>query len=274
MPYSLVINLLPREPIQTGYLEGRHLHALFLSIVNAVDPTLAGQLHSENKDKAFTLSPLQTQSQGGSLQTSHSRAVPAGTPCWWRIGLLDEALFSKLTQLWLNLNPRHAWHLGAANLEIASVLATRQSTQPWANSQPYSELFEQASEQERYLSLRFFTPTCFRQNDYDSALPTADLVFGSLLKRWQKYSAVPIPWELIELVRKQVFPCRFDLQTQRVADLRSKFIGCLGTVTYEILGSVSVEQIRRLNALADFALYAGVGRKTPMGMGMVRRIHP
>jgi CRISPR-associated endoribonuclease Cas6 len=27
-----------------------------------------------------------------------------------------------------------------------------------------------------------------------------------------------------------------------------------------------------MNVLADFALYAGVGRKTTMGMGMVRRI--
>lgn len=272
MPYSLVVNFLPREAIQPGYLEGRHLHALFLSMVNAMDSALAGQLHRETKDKAFTLSPLQIQSPGGLIQASHSRAIPAGTPCWWRIGLLDEALFGKLTQLWLNLNPQHAWHLGAANLEICSVLATPQSPQPWANTQPYSELFEQAFEEERYLSLRFFTPTCFRQNDYDSALPTADLVFGSLLKRWQKYSTVPIPSELIERVRKQVFPCRFELRTQRVADQRSKFIGCLGTVTYEILGQVPTEQIRQLNVLADFALYAGVGRKTPMGMGMTRRI--
>ena len=32
------------------------------------------------------------------------------------------------------------------------------------------------------------------------------------------------------------------------------------------------ETIQQINTLADFALYAGVGRKTPMGMGMVRRI--
>ncbi|MCU0532618.1 MAG: CRISPR system precrRNA processing endoribonuclease RAMP protein Cas6 [Hydrococcus sp. Prado102] len=30
-------------------------------------------------------------------------------------------------------------------------------------------------------------------------------------------------------------------------------------------------QIQQLNALADFALYCGIGRKTTMGMGMVRR---
>ncbi|AGY58209.1 CRISPR-associated endoribonuclease Cas6 [Gloeobacter kilaueensis] len=272
MPYSLVVNLLPREPIQPGYLEGRHLHALFLSMVNAVAPDLATHLHSDTRDKAFALSPLQTRSPDEALQTFHTRPIPAGTSCWWRIGLLDEALFSQLTQLWLNLNPRHAWHLGAANLEIASILATAQSPQPWANSQTYSALFESASAEERYLSLRFCTPTCFRQNDYDTALPTAELVFGSLLKRWQKYSPIAIPWEVIELVRRQVFPCRFAVETRRVADQRSKFIGCIGTITYEILGQVSPDLIRQINALADFALYAGVGRKTTMGMGMARRI--
>jgi CRISPR-associated endoribonuclease Cas6 len=29
--------------------------------------------------------------------------------------------------------------------------------------------------------------------------------------------------------------------------------------------------IKQINTLADYALYAGVGRKTPMGMGMLRR---
>jgi CRISPR-associated endoribonuclease Cas6 len=274
MPYSLVVNLLPCEPIQPGYLEGRHLHALFLSMVNAVAPDLATHLHGEGRDKAFALSPLQTRPPSEALQTIHSRPIPAGTPCWWRIGLLNEDLFGQLTRLWLNLNPRRAWHLGAANLEIASVLATPQSPQPWASSQTYSELLERASSEERHLSLRLCTPTCFRQNDYDTALPTAELVFGSLWKRWQKYSPVAIPWELTELVRKQVFPCRFDVETRRVADQRSKFIGCVGTVTYEILGQVTSEQIRQLNALTDFALYAGIGRKTTMGMGMARRIHP
>jgi CRISPR-associated endoribonuclease Cas6 len=38
------------------------------------------------------------------------------------------------------------------------------------------------------------------------------------------------------------------------------------------MGDVAPLQIKQLNALTDFALYAGVGRKTPMGMGMTRRL--
>jgi CRISPR-associated endoribonuclease Cas6 len=46
----------------------------------------------------------------------------------------------------------------------------------------------------------------------------------------------------------------------------------LGQVNYRILGDVEPMQIKQINALADFALYAGVGRKTTMGMGMLRRL--
>lgn len=43
-------------------------------------------------------------------------------------------------------------------------------------------------------------------------------------------------------------------------------------MNFRILGDVDPMVIKQINTLADFALYSGVGRKTPMGMGMVRRI--
>ena len=49
-------------------------------------------------------------------------------------------------------------------------------------------------------------------------------------------------------------------------------MGCVGRVTFQILGTVEPTTIKQLNTLADFALYAGVGRKTPMGMGVTRRV--
>jgi CRISPR-associated endoribonuclease Cas6 len=45
----------------------------------------------------------------------------------------------------------------------------------------------------------------------------------------------------------------------------------VGTISYRILGEIDPLSIRQINVLADFALNAGVGRKTPMGMGMMRR---
>ncbi|MGK7875586.1 MAG: CRISPR-associated endoribonuclease Cas6 [Xenococcaceae cyanobacterium] len=271
MPHSLVLNLLPQSPIPTGYLSGRHLHALFLNLVSYVDRELGDRLHHQASNKAFTLSPLQTSSvQRGihTLQWQQQRPIPAGTPCWWRISLLDDALFGNLTKLWLNLNPAHPWHLGPADLQITSILGTPQSTQPWANTCSYQQLYQQASESDRLLTFSFATPTAFRQGKYDSALPGRETVFNSLLNRWNQYSSIEFPKTLFEAI----FPSFFNIWTEFYTDDRSKFIGCVGEISFRILGDVEPLQIKQINTLADFALYSGVGRKTTMGLGMVRRL--
>lgn len=271
MPHSLILNLQPRSPISPGYLTGKHLHALFLTVVSSVDQELGDRLHGQTTQKAFTLSPLQVSgrpSRGHLLQWEHPRPIPAGTSCWWRISLLDDALFGHLTPLWLNLNPSHAWHLGSADLVITSVLGTPQSTQPWADFSSYAQLYEQAPDDTRQITFTFSTPATFRQGKYDSALPTRECVFNSLLHRWNRHSGIPFP----ETLAEYLFPSFFDIQTELVNHPDGKWAGCVGTISYRILGEISAEAIKQINTLADFALYSGVGRKTPMGMGMMRRV--
>ena len=274
MPHSLVLNLLPQADIPVGYLSGRHLHALFLTLVSSVDQDLGDRLHAGDGVRSFSLSPLQVLGNRGqgtgyreTLQVQHKRSIAAGQSCWWRISLLDDALFGHLSKLWLNLNPHQAWHLGSADLLITSILGTPQSTQPWANFSGYSQLYEQASDSDRELRFRFYTPTAFRKGQFDTSMPTQENVFSSLLKRWNEFSGMEFPEKLIE----PIFPSYFDIQTEIVQDSRSKFIGCTGSVTYRILGQADAEMIKQINCLANFALYAGVGRKTTMGMGMVRK---
>ena len=277
MPHSLVLNLLPESPIPPQFLTGRHLHALFLTLVSSVDTQLGDYLHESKADKAFTLSPLQVvsrqksgvRSHNHTLEWEHTKPIPTGTPCWWRISLLDDTLFGKLTQLWLNLNPQQPWHLGSADLHITSILGTPQSTQPWANAISYAQLYEEAKMSDRQINFSFCTPTASRQNQYDCALPTRELIFNSLVKRWNQYSPIQLSQSLVE----PLFPSFFDIRTEMVADSRSKFIGCVGAMNFRIMGDVDSLTIKQINALADFALYSGVGRKTPMGMGMVRRLN-
>ncbi|BAY41311.1 CRISPR-associated protein Cas6 (plasmid) [Nostoc sp. NIES-2111] len=272
MPHSLVLNLVPQSPIYPEFLTGRHLHALFLTLVSSVDQALGDYLHSAKADKAFTLSPLQIQRQQKpnyhSLQFIHQRPISAGTACWWRVSLLDDTLFSQLTPLWLNLNPKHAWHLGSADLHITSIQGTPQSTQLWANACTYEQLYEQASDRERNLDFTLATPVSFRQGGYDNVLPTKDSVFNSLLSRWNKYSGI----EIGSLAIESVYPSAFNINTEVLTNYESKFIGCVGRMGYRILGDVEPLAIKQMNTLANFALYAGLGRKTTMGMGMARRV--
>ncbi|MCU0547554.1 MAG: CRISPR-associated endoribonuclease Cas6 [Oscillatoriaceae cyanobacterium Prado104] len=272
MPHSLILNLIPLAPIPPGYLTGRHLHALFLTLVSSVDPKLGDYLHDAAADKAFTLSPLQTKKcpfkKHHSLQWEHEKPIPEHTFCWWRITLLDDSLFGKLTQLWLNLNPSKPWHLGPADLSIANILGTPQTNQPWANACDYSQLYRQASETNRSIAFSFATPTSFRQGKFDTVLPTKESVFNSLLSRWNKYSGI----EISPLSTEALYPSFVNIKTEVTSNYHSSFIGVVGEVTYRILGDVEPLVIKQINALADFAIYCGLGRKTPMGMGMVRRL--
>ncbi|MGK7924301.1 MAG: CRISPR-associated endoribonuclease Cas6 [Spirulina sp.] len=276
MPHSLVLNLVPQTTIYPNFLTGRHYHALFLTLVTAVDRNLGDRLHQDTSNKAFTLSPLQVvggkplKKQGKPptrLQWQQSRAIAAGTPCWWRVSLLDDTLFGRLTSLWLQLDLDKPWRLGSADLHLTSILGTPQPAQPWANASSYLQLYEGASDRDRALTFCFATPTAFRQGRQDTAMPTPDLIFRSLLRRWNLYSPMTFP----ELPLESLFPSSFEIRTECVADSRSKFIGCTGSVTYKLFGDIPAEQIKQFNTLADFALYCGIGRKTTMGMGMVRR---
>jgi CRISPR-associated endoribonuclease Cas6 len=297
MPHSLVLNLLSTSPIPSQFLTGRHLHALFLNLVSAVDTDLSAYLHDQTNEKAFTLSPLQlnrkeiytnstqsvkkkvlpavTSAISDAIQWEHKQPIRENTPIWWRISLLDDSLFDRLTQLWLQLNfvsgaleEDRPWHLGPADLYITNIVNVPKSTQPWVNFCTYAELFDRASETERQIAFTFCTPTNFRQGMYDTAMPTRESIFTSLANRWNKYSGIPIEQPCIEAI----FPSFFDIRTEVSVDSRSKFIGCVGEVSYRIMGDVNSVVIKQINALADFALYSGVGRKTPMGMGMTRRL--
>jgi CRISPR-associated endoribonuclease Cas6 len=285
---------MPKTPIYPEYLTGRHIHALFLTLVSSVDQELGDRLHSEKANKGFGLSPIQLATSDQRLVVSsdknfskpnlkkanilqlkakslswHNQEISPSTPCWWRISLLDEVLFGKLTGLWLNLNPDRAFHLGSADLYITSILGTPQSSQPWSNFATYQQIYDRASETERNITFHLATPTAFRQGKYDSPLPTRDNVFKSLCDRWNTYSAIQISPDIIE----PIFPSRFNIRTEVVTNYdKHHFIGCIGEIGYRVLGDVEPLVIKQINALADFAMFSGIGRKTTMGMGIARRV--
>ncbi len=290
MPHSLVLNLLPVAPIPSQFLTGRHLHALFLNLVSAVDTDLSAYLHDQSNEKAFTLSPFQvsrkeadktstpqtkkrvlptaSRTTSQAVQWEQKQAIQENTPIWWRISLLDDGLFDRLTELWQQLNFDRPWHLGPTDLYVTNIVSQPQPNQPWVNFCSYAELFDRASDTERQIAFTFCTPTNFRQGVYDSAMPTRESIFCSLANRWNKYSEIAIEPNFTE----SIFPSFFDIRTEVCTDSRSKFIGCVGEVSYRIMGDVDPVAIKQINSLADFALYSGVGRKTPMGMGMTRRL--
>ncbi len=270
MPYSLVINFTNTTDIPRGYTSGKHLHALFLTLVNSIDNQLAEYLHRSSSNKDFTISPLQVvnhQNQNQITWQKQKKDIKKGSNCWWRITLLDDRLFGLLTPLWLSINPQKPFHLGSGELQITSILSSNNS-HPWANACTYQDINENASQTNRNLQFKIYTPMAFRQGKYDISLPTADLVFSSILRRWNNYSN--LPFDNVDF--SSIFPAYFDLKTEVVINDKNKFIGCVGDINYKILGEIDSSLIKTINILADYVFYCGIGRKTTMGMGITTRV--
>ena len=78
--------------------------------------------------------------------------------------------------------------------------------------------------------------------------------------------------EFARLLDEQVVETAHDLRTLALQIRDRPEIGFTGWCSYEAKGAGwTGETLRQLNALADFAFYAGVGRKTTMGLGQTRR---
>lgn len=278
MPESLVINLVSESTIPHQYLRGQYLHRLFLALVSAADVDLSQTLQTV-RHAAFTLSPLQTscQTQPASARNLKfllprqplapfqyaNASVPAGSHCWWRISLLDDALFAKLALNLERVAAGRSWYLGSGRLHVTNFLPA--NVPEWTSQSTYQELYERASATHRHLTFELMTPAIFHQGDQTSPLPTRDAIFHGLRKRWNRYSGLVFAPDLID----PITATSFSLHTVKLPG-KQRIMGCLGKLTFQIADSADPLTIKRINALAEFSRYCGIGAQTTSGLGMVR----
>lgn len=265
MIYSMVLNLEPAHDAEISANQGRHALALFLSLIERVDGPLADTLHSDDGQKPFTISSL----QGKFSRRKTSIFVRSKSPCWLRFTILEEKVFAKLMHSLLK--GKTNVHLGDADFCVADVITHPQGSQ-WAGFDSFHGMLERASE-ERKILLQFTSPTVFRSaGKRNIAFPSPELVFGSLLSKWNAFSENRLDTTLVKTFGNGVLVSRYKLETKMLGFEDYQELGFVGKCEYIISSNVSQETLRTLNALADFAFFAGAGAKTTMGMGQTRRM--
>jgi CRISPR-associated endoribonuclease Cas6 len=254
---------------------GYQAHAAFMKTVRESDEKLAKALHHPDAPvRPFTVSTLQgvPQARNGRLHLS-----PAET-YWLRFTTLYEPISQRFMARFLHGGGRPVIRLGYAELLIKMIVATPDG-HPWAGYTTWSDLVREAHPEDEIV-LDFVSPTAFSfgQKDWGKkvmVLPLPETVFGSLARSWNALapSTFCIDRKMLrEYLDEHVVIKRIDdLNTQILRYRRAFHVGFVGRVTYGLMAED--EGIRaQLNALANFALYAGVGMKTTMGMGQCRRI--
>ncbi|MZP30638.1 CRISPR-associated endoribonuclease Cas6 [Heliobacterium undosum] len=257
----------PQQTTQTTIREegGEKLHGMFFDLLKSTDPALATAIHDQ-EGKPFAISTLRSLAQRTPMFTppdnplsSPKEGTGQNEGRRWRFTIrsLDQRLSEVIDRAAAEWEGK-AVRIGNAPLVIRNIRVMKKT---------YEELYTE-SECRNPIHFRFLTPTSFRQRGTQVVLPIPELVFGSLLRRWNQYSPLPFPETLADeftAIRIRKHNIRTDLYQFD----RYKIIGFVGDVVFEFATSNPVSPIL-FNALARFAEYSGVGYKSTMGMGETR----
>ncbi len=250
-PYAVILKFRAQHDLSQASPE--HLHAAVLGLLSRGDSALAKLLHSPKMGRRpFSLHPIGPHGEEGELRL--------------RFAIMAPELFARFWSRW-ERRGGIPLKLGRSFLEPVSLTFDG----PWCGSCSWEDLL--TTEPRKEVELVFATPTAFKAGDLDLPLPVPRLVFGSLLKKWNAFSPYPLGISVQELERK-VALAEARIGTKIFFDGRSHIVGFVGRARFRVLRGASPELLRAVNSLVRFAFFAGVGRKTTHGMGLVRVIEP
>jgi len=275
MPFSLLICAKPQREAAIVDVQGTALQGMFLNLIRAVDPALSAKLHDDSAFRPYTLSPLGVVEPDGrfdGFRLPKQESLAAGTPCFFRATLLDDALFPTFARYFLE-RAEPSFRLGATEFTVTDVQVSPDAPTPFSRFTSYAELMREASQRQRRIVLRFLTPTAFRIGDADMLLPIPRLVFQSYKKRFEEFAQAEFAPDFDALIERFVSVAALSrLQTETIRAKRVPFSGFTGQVTFELLTAAPPEFVWQINLLADFAFFCGTGRKTAVGMGQTVRV--
>ncbi len=255
--YAIAIELAAAEQTVLPGTLGRALHSQVMNWLSLGDSQLANSIHS-SQTMPFSLSALQ-----GFRRKSGTRS---GDPFCFRIALLNGDLIHPL------LAGLEAWGNAAISLAncpfVLREIYSMPESHPEVSTADYYLLAKASRAADdltlQFLTLQFLTPTSFKQEQSIQPFPLPECVFGSLLRRWNAFAPEDLHFPSIAW---QGLIAAFDIKTHALKMKGGAEIGTVGWVRYRF---PDPEQAKIATTLAHFASFAGVGRKTAMGMGQTR----
>lgn len=249
---SLVVELGAAKQGNPPATLGRAIHACVLNWLSLGDSQLANQIH-QSQISPFCLSGLiGNRRQPYSFEGDHFLL---------RIGILDNSLIQPLLK-GIEKQETEILNLGKFPFVIRQVYSISESHRLSKLIDYYSLAVYSPTLNE--IELKFLSPTSFRQKQGIQNFPLPELVFNSLLRKWNHFAPIELHFPEIEWT---ALVSAYELTTHALRLESGAEIGCQGWVKYLFLDS---EQARIASILANFAFYSGVGRKTTMGMGQAQ----
>lgn len=251
---------------------GRAAHALLLKVLSQADPSLAERLHAQEGLKPFTASNLLGHFKSGVPDTEQTYTLR-----FTAVQLEPANILVQAAREGGSLAVGSHIELDYIPFQIeAASLAPEQH--PWAAVTSYQALFQAnmlpANPPPRRISLHLASPTGFQSSGSTLPLPLPELVFGSLLDRWNTFAPVALPHDLRRYARECLNISRFHLRSLGVPVKEGGLrVGAVGEVTYTT-SNYDRYWMSLVNTLAAFAQFSGVGAGVSGGLGQCRKVEP
>ncbi|MDJ0795708.1 MAG: CRISPR system precrRNA processing endoribonuclease RAMP protein Cas6 [Calothrix sp. MO_167.B12] len=250
--HSIVIELAATDVGEIPPTLSRALHALVLKWLAAGNQSIAEAVHGSQNSPLTISGLLGNRRRGG---------VRIGDYFYFRIGLLDGNLIQPLMQ-GLELSEAQSIVLADFPFVLRNMYALP-GTHQLAGAADYA-LLSHPPQVLNDIELNFLSPTSFKQNQGVQTFPLPELVFNSLHRRWnifapEQYQLPTCEWNALVTA--------YELKTYALKMEGGTEVGAQGWVRYRFK---EVEIACIATTLANFAFFAGVGRKTAMGMGQTQ----
>ncbi|AOR31085.1 hypothetical protein BFF78_08550 [Streptomyces fodineus] len=238
MPFRWSLVLKAERPTERP-VPPKQLHGLAATLLEQ-----AGADHHA-QTKPYTVSPL---------MAAHGRGRNApGAAAVLHLGWLPDAPRPDLTLL-----TGTRLRLGAQFFTVASA---------WEEAMPYAAL-AMAMPAERAV-MHFRSVTYFSRAGRAHPLPDPGLLYGSLIRRWNRYA--PEQAHITDVEEKEllgtVVLCAHDICSSPVDLGSGTRVGFTGTATFRLHGPQTPAMQQQFTALSQFASIAGAGAQTTHGLG-------
>ncbi|WP_335743682.1 CRISPR-associated endoribonuclease Cas6 [Thermosipho sp. 1070] len=242
---------------------GKSYMDCFFDILKNANERLAEQVHEEDNYKPFTVSSILGK------RTDRLIIIEKGRKYYIRITFLNEEAFNFFTiKIFKSKYSKEKLKINDIEFYISNVIFHEKQSK-WAGILTENELLS-TNYNNNVIKLRFYTPTLFRIGDKHLGYPFPDKVFKSLLKKFNKYAEFKINEDYanmfsdIEILNKRTYKKRVYMRNYYLD-------GFIGTVEYKI-PTDDRNFFKVIHMLADFAFFSGVGYKTTMGFGQVKKL--
>jgi CRISPR-associated endoribonuclease Cas6 len=245
---------------------GRAAHALWLDVVNQIDPVLAQNIHDGSQLRPYTLSTLMGRFARGQILANETYR--------WRITTLQEEMSDLLARA-VTTGPLAP---GSPPISLDyhgfRVLAVDWEEGPWTGQADYASLAANSlaggAQPPKRLTMRFASPTLFKSRGRYMPVPLPHLLFGSLLNRWNAFAPLAFPEEARRYAEECLAIARYELRTRTVTlKDKGKRPGAVGAITY-VSFNYDRYWMSVMQTLAAWAKFGGVGAGVTLGMGQCR----